>query len=95
VYAKQAFYTEIHPHPLVFYGKTFKFCSLVYFETYVIVEIFTFLYDTSQNLVPLPTSKFLPFDQQYPIPSLPPHPLPMPEKMIEWQILCAFFHKSR
>jgi hypothetical protein len=30
--------TEIHSHPLVFYGKIFKFCSLVYFEPYVIVD---------------------------------------------------------
>jgi hypothetical protein len=87
--------TEIHLHPLVFYGKTFKFCSLVYFETYVIVNnIYLSLWYISK-LSPPPYIEIFPFDQQYPIPSLPPHPLPMPEKKIEWQILCAFFHKSR
>jgi hypothetical protein len=72
-----------------------NFALLFILKLMLLSTIFTFLYDISQNLVPLPTSKFLPFDQQYPIPSLPPHPLPMPEKKIEWQILCAFLHKSR
>jgi hypothetical protein len=30
--------TEINPHHLDFYGKTFQFCSLVYFEPYVVID---------------------------------------------------------
>jgi hypothetical protein len=57
-----------------------NFALLFILNLMLLLTIFTFLYDTSQNLVPLPTSKFLPFDLQYPIPSLPLHPLPLASK---------------